>query len=59
MFLSNFRQVLENWIFDGNSTGADLKKNSWNIILSQIVLENYFLAKLFVPVIKRSVSPQF
>ena len=26
MFLHNFRQFLENWIFDGNSTGADLTK---------------------------------
>ena len=34
-------------------------KNSKNFVLSQIVLENYFLSKLFVPVISRSVSPQF
>ena len=26
VFLHNFRQFLENWIFDGNSTGADLTK---------------------------------
>ena len=24
--LHNFRQFLENWIFDGNSTGADITK---------------------------------
>ena len=34
-------------------------KNSENFVLSQIVLEKYFLAKLFVPVISRNVSPQF
>ena len=34
-------------------------KNSENLVLSQIVLRKYFLAKLFVPFIKRSVSPQF
>ena len=26
VFLHNFRQFLWNWIFDGNSTGADLTK---------------------------------
>ena len=26
VFLYNFRQFLENWIFDGNSTGGDLTK---------------------------------
>ena len=26
VFLHNFRQFLENWFFDGNSTGADLTK---------------------------------
>ena len=26
VFLHNFRQFLENWIFDGNLTGADLTK---------------------------------
>ena len=106
-----FRQFLENWIFEGISTGADLKKmvkiciisicakkiffgkiiysthqrkcfstilgNFWKIeflkeyrqartlkkwwkfVLSQFVLRKYFLAKLFVPLIKESVSPQF
>ena len=31
----------------------------WKFVLSQFVLRKYFLAKLFVPLIKRSVSPQF
>ena len=111
VFLHNFRQFLENWIFEGILTGADLTKmvkiciisicakkiffgkiicsthqrkcfstilrNFWKIkfwkeylqarnlqkwwkfVLSQFVLRKYFLAKLFVPLIKRSVSPQF
>ena len=58
MFLHNFRQILENWIFEGISTGADLTK-WWKFELSQFVLRNFFLAKLFVPLIKGSVSPQF
>ena len=122
MFFHNFTQFLENWIFEGISTGADLTKmvkiwtiwnwakklffgkiicsthqrkcfstilgNFWKIEflkeyrqdkiicsvspqfylkkwwcwkfeLSQFVLRKYFLAKLFVPLIKGSVSPQF
>ena len=111
VFLHNFRQFLENWIFDGISTGANLTKmvkiwtilncakkiffvkiicsthqrkcfstilgNFWKIEflteyrqartlqkwwkfeLSKIVLKKYFLLKLFVPLIKGSVSPQF
>ena len=31
----------------------------WKFVLSQLVLRKYFLTKLFVPLIKRSVSPQF
>ena len=110
-FLHNFRQFLENWIFEGISTGADLTKMEkiciisicakkiffgkiicsthqrkcfstilrnfwkikfckeylqarnlqkwWKFVLSQFVLRKYFLAKLFVPLIKRSVSPKF
>ena len=110
MFVHNFRQFSENWIFKGISTGADLTKmvkiciisifakkiffgkiicsthqrkcfstmlrNFWKIkflkeyrqartlqkwwkfVLSQFVLRKYFLAKLFVPLIKESVSPQ-
>ena len=110
VFLHNFRQFLENWIFEGISTGADLTKmvkiwtilncaklffgkiicsthqrkcfstilgNFWKIeflkeyqqawtlqkwwkfVLSQFVLRKYFLSKLFVPLIKGSVPPQF
>ena len=58
-FLHNFRQFLENWIFDGNYTGADLTKKGGNFELNQIGLRKYFLAKLFIPLIIRSVSPQF
>ena len=110
-FLHNIRQFLENWIFEGISTGADLTKmvkiciilicakkiffgkiicsthqrkcfstilskfwkieflkeyrqardltKWWKFELSQFVLRKFFLAKLFVPLIKGSVSPQF
>ena len=34
-------------------------KKSENLVLSPIVLRKYFLNKLFIPFIKRSVSPQF
>ena len=40
------------------STGAELTK-WWKFELSKIVLRKYFLLKLFVPLIKGSVSPQF
>ena len=33
-------------------------KKWWKVVLSQFVLRNFFLAKLFVPLIKESVSPQ-
>ena len=111
VFLHNLRQFLENWIFEGISTGGDLTKmvkncfisicakkiffvkiicsthqrkcfstilgNNWKIqflkeyrqaqtlqkwwkfVLSQFVLRKYFLSKLFVPLIKGNVSPQF
>ena len=110
VFLHNFTWFLENWIFEGISTGADLTKmvkiciilicakkiffgkiiysthqkkcfstilgnfrkieflkeyrqartlqKWWKFVLSQFVLRKYFLAKLFVPLIKESVSPQ-
>ena len=57
-FLNNFRQFLENWIFEGISTGADLTKMV-KFVLSQFMLRKYFLTKLFVPLIKGRVSPQF
>ena len=44
-FLNEYRQArtLQKW---------------WKFVLSQFVLRKYFLAKLFVPLIKESVSPQ-
>ena len=53
-FYANF----EKFIFEEISTGAHLTK-WWKFELSQFVLRKYFLAKLFVPLIKGSVSPQF
>ena len=41
MFLHNFRQFMENWIFEGISTGADLTKIV-KFGLSQLVLWKYF-----------------
>ena len=45
-FLKEYRQArtLQKW---------------WKFVLSQFVLRKYFLAKLFVPLIKRSIYPQF
>ena len=45
-FLKEYRQArtLQKW---------------WNFLLSLFVLRKYFLAKLFIPLFKRSVSPQF
>ena len=57
-FLQHFRQFLENWIFDGKSTGATLQ-NSELFVLSQNGVRKYFLAKLFVPLIKRNLSTTF
>ena len=59
VFLQSLRQFLESWIFDRKSTAADLYKNGENFVLSQNVLRKYFLAKFFVPLIKRSVSTTF
>ena len=58
VFLHNFRQFWANWIFEGISTGADLTKmvKIWTILNC---VKNYFLAKLFVPLIKGRDSPQF
>ena len=58
VFLHNFRQFWANWIFEGISTGADLTKmvKIWTILNC---VKNYFLAKLFVPLFKGRVSPQF
>ena len=57
VFLHNVTQFLENWIFEGISTGANLIKMVKICIIS-ICAKKYFLAKLFVPLIKESVSPQ-
>ena len=47
------------WIFDGKSTATIPYKNGKNLLLSQNVLRKYFLAKFFVPIIKRNVSTKF
>ena len=46
MFLQTFRQFLENWIFDGKSTAADLTKTVKTLYSLKICLENIFLAKI-------------
>ena len=50
VFRHNFRQFLENWNFEGNSTGADLSK-----IENLVILNCAKKIGLFVPLIKRSV----
>ena len=50
---------MENWIFDRKSTAADLTKMVKILYYLKIVLRKYFFAKLFVPLIKRSVSTNF
>ena len=59
VFLQTLRLFLDNWIFDRKSTAANLYKNGENFVLSQNVLRKYYLAKFFVPLIKRSVSTNF
>ena len=59
MFLLTFRLFSKNWIFDKKSTAAFPYKNGENFLLSQNVLRKYFLAKYFVPLIKRNVSTNF
>ena len=49
VFLHNFRQFLENLNFWRKFDRRGPYKNSENLVLSQIVLRKYFLAKLFVP----------
>ena len=59
VFLHNFMQFLENWIFEGISTGADLTKLV-KICIILICAKKIFFGKInYVPLIKRSVSPQF
>ena len=58
VFLQNLRQFLKIEFL----TEIDSRrpyKNDENFELSQNVLRKYFLAKLFVPLIKRSVSAKF
>ena len=57
-FLINFRQSLENWIFEGISTGADLTKMVKKSIIS-ICAKKIFFGKIIFSIIKRSVFPQF
>ena len=45
MFLHNFRQFLENWIFEGISTGADLTK-SMKICIISICAKKIFDGKI-------------
>ena len=59
-FLQKIMQFFENWIFCQNSTGATLTKIvKFLYYLKKIVVRIYFLAKLFISLIKRKVSPQF
>ena len=46
VFLHNFRQFLENWIFEGISTGADLTKMVKICIISNCA-EKIFFCKIF------------
>ena len=59
VFLQNFRQFLENWNFDRNSTGAALTKIVKILYYLKLCQKNIFFSKLLVPLIKGSVSPQF
>ena len=57
MFLHNFRQFSENWIFKGISTGADLTKMVKICIIS-IFAKKIFFGKIICSTHQRSVSPQ-
>ena len=52
--LGNFRKIE----FLKEYRQAQTLQKWWKFVLSQFVLRKYFLAKLFVPLIKGSVSPQ-
>ena len=54
VFLHDFRQFLENWIFEGISTGTDL-----TIMVKIWFILNCAKKIFFVKLIKGSVSPQF
>ena len=49
VFLHNFRQFLENWVFDGNSTGADLTKIVKILYYLKLCLENSFCLNYLFP----------
>ena len=59
VFLQTFRLFLENWTFWWKIHSHDPYKNGESFVLSQNVLRKFFLATLFVPLIKRSVSTTF
>ena len=52
--LGNFRKIE----FLKEYRQAQTLQKWWKFVLSQFVLRKYFFAKLFVPLIKGSVSPQ-
>ena len=49
VFLHNFRQFLENWVFDGNSTGADLTKIVKILYYLKLCSENSFCLNYLFP----------
>ena len=49
VFLHNFRQFLENWVFDGNSTGADLTKIVKILYYLKLCLEKSFCLNYLLP----------
>ena len=57
VFLHNFRQFLENWIFEGISTGADLTKMV-KICIILICAKKIFFGKIIYSTHQRSVSPR-
>ena len=57
MFLHNLRQFLKIEYLTKYRQAQTLQK-WWKFVFSQFVLRKYYLAKIFVPLIKESVSPQ-
>ena len=49
VFLHNFRQFLENWIFDGNLTGADLTKIVKILYYLKLCWEKSFCLNYLLP----------
>ena len=56
VFQSNLRQFLENWFFDGNSTGAIPYKNSEILYSLKLWLENIFWLNYMTPHLKKCFS---